>query len=50
MLPIAQEYYLYELGKGVIEVQDNPALEHGRQVHDLRRQIGRTHPRDIEPC
>src|SRR5689334_9214375 len=38
---IAQEGYLYELGKGVIEVSGIPALPHGKQIQELRRQVVR---------
>jgi len=34
-----QEGYLYELGRGVIQVSNVPALKHGLQVRELRHQI-----------
>src|SRR5947207_12150426 len=34
-----QEGYLYELGRGVIQVSNVPALEHGQQVRELRNQF-----------
>jgi hypothetical protein len=34
-----QEGYLYELGRGVIQVSNVPRLEHGQQVHELQRQF-----------
>ncbi len=36
---IAREGYLYELGKGVIEVSDVPKLSHGQQLDELRTQL-----------
>jgi Uma2 family endonuclease len=36
---IAEEGYLYELAKGVIEVSEVPKLEHGRQVEAIRNQL-----------
>lgn len=36
---IAREGYLYELGKGVIEVSEVPSIEHGKQVQELRNQL-----------
>src|SRR5687768_9016584 len=36
---IAREGYLYELGKGVIEVSEVPKLDHGRQYAELRNQF-----------
>ena len=35
----AQEGYLYELNKGVVDVVDVPQPPHGRQLHQLRRQL-----------
>jgi Uma2 family endonuclease len=46
-----QEGFLYELGKGVIEVSDIPALTHGRQLQELYRQFFRyqdSHPDVID--
>jgi Uma2 family endonuclease len=36
---IAREGYLYELGKGVVEVSEVPRLDHGRQVAEVRNQL-----------
>jgi Uma2 family endonuclease len=36
---IVREGYLYELGKGVIEVSNVPAIAHGRCIQELRRQL-----------
>ena len=36
---VAQEGYVYELGKGVIEVSEVPNRRHLLQVHELRRQL-----------
>ncbi len=36
---IAQEGYLYELNKGVIEVSGIPQPEHGKQVRAIRKQL-----------
>ncbi|HEV2294054.1 MAG TPA: Uma2 family endonuclease [Tepidisphaeraceae bacterium] len=32
--------YSYELGNGLIEVSNVPAIEHGRQVEEIRDQLG----------
>src|SRR5947209_8064421 len=37
---IAEEGYLYELNKGVIEVAGIPQPKHGQQVRMLRNQLG----------
>jgi Uma2 family endonuclease len=34
-----QEGYLYELGKGVIQVSGIPGLSHGQQLRELRKQF-----------
>jgi Uma2 family endonuclease len=34
-----KEGYLYELGKGLVEVSNITALSHGQQVQELRQQI-----------
>ena len=34
---IVKEGYIYELGKGVIEVSNVPGLRHGRQVAEIRK-------------
>ncbi len=36
---IIREGYLYELGTGVIEVSNVPAIAHGRCIQELRRQL-----------
>jgi Uma2 family endonuclease len=36
---IVKEGYIYELGKGVIEVSNVPRLDHGRQTAELRNQF-----------
>jgi Uma2 family endonuclease len=36
---IAEEGYIYELAKGVIEVSDVPKLDHGKQVQEIRNQL-----------
>jgi Uma2 family endonuclease len=36
---IAQEGYLYELGKGVIEVSGIPQPTHGKQLQEIREQL-----------
>jgi len=36
---IAAEGWIYELGKGVIEVSEVPRLIHGKQVQELRNQL-----------
>ncbi|MDQ3441399.1 MAG: Uma2 family endonuclease [Planctomycetota bacterium] len=41
------EGYCYELGNGLVEVSNVPSIEHGRQVEELRDQLGayrRDHP------
>jgi Uma2 family endonuclease len=38
---VAQEGYLYELSKGVIEVSGIPQPKHGRQVREIRKQLER---------
>lgn len=40
---IAQEGYLYELAKGVIEVSEVPKLNHGKLVQELRNQLVKYH-------
>jgi Uma2 family endonuclease len=34
-----QEGYLYELGKGILEVSNVPKISHGKQVQEIRNQF-----------
>jgi len=48
---IGREGYIYELGKGVIEVSDVPHLDHGKTVQEARDQLVMykvTHPGVID--